>query len=455
MIRLKSSGFRLKRKNTKLLLHYCNTSILLAILIFILSPIARARVYIDITSPNPRPILIGLQVYTEDSDQLLFSPQIKTLPSYAQQILTIIKDDLTYTGLFSTIEERLFLEPPSSPFKSENWKPLGADAVVKIKLQLSQNTVKALSVIYDVNEGLQIFKKEYSGDIAFIRTLAHVLARDIYKRFTDRDPPFEAKILYVGQIDGKRSLFIIDWDGARQRRLGISAETLLSPRWNDEYRLLAYTLRDGRRWSLKTLDFNTMTQKTVLESQTLTIAGDFIDRKNLLVTYTDADNQDIYILDTETSRLKKIIGGFGIEIDPVISPDKTKFLFVSDRSGSPQIYIAELSGYNIKRLTFQGNYNTSPRWSPAGDAFVYVGSVNGRNQIFLQKFDPAKAEIAGEPEQLTSRGDNEEPSFSPDGRYITFSSNRDGLWRIYIMRIDGSGQKVLTEGYGFSPVWIK
>ncbi len=455
MIRLKASGFRLKRKNTKLLLLYCNTSILLAILIFILPPIARARLYIDITSPNPRPVLIGLQVYTEDSDQLLFSPQIKTLPSYAQQILTIIKDDLTYTGLFSAIDEKLFLEPPSNPFKPENWKPLGADAVVKIKLQLSQNTVKALSVIYDVNEGLQIFKKEYSGDLAFIRTLAHVLARDIYKRFTDRDPPFESKILYVGEFDGKKTLFIIDWDGARQRRLGISGETVLAPRWFEEQRLLAYTVRDGRRWSLKILDFNTMTQKTVLELQSLTIAGDFIDRKNLLVTYTDADNQDIYILNTETMRLKKIIGGFGIEIDPVISPDKTKFLFVSDRSGSPQIYIAELSGYNIKRLTFKGNYNTSPRWSPAGDAFVYVGSVNGRNQIFLQKFDPAKAEIIGEPEQLTSKGDNEEPSFSPDGRYITFSSNRDGLWRIYIMRIDGSAQRALTESYGFSPVWIK
>jgi len=431
----------------------------------LLSPPALARLYIDITSPNPKPLLLGLQVYTEDSGQrtaTVTSPTNPSLPSYAREIITVIKDDLTYTGLFSTIDEKLFLEPPSNPFKPENWKPLGADAVVKIKLQLSgvsnslsQNTVKALSVIYDVNGGLQIFKKEYSGDLAFIRTLAHVLARDIYKRFTDRDPPFEAKILYVGQIDGKKSLFIIDWDGARQRRLGISSETVLSPRWFEEQRLLAYTVRDGRRWILKTLDFNTMTQKTVLESQSLTIAGDFIDRKNLLVTYTEADNQDIYILDTETSRLKKVIGGFGIEIDPVISPDKTKFLFVSDRSGSPQIYIAELSGYNIKRLTFQGNYNTSPRWSPAGDAFVYVGSVNGRNQIFLQRFDPAKAEIIGEPEQLTSRGDNEEPSFSPDGRYITFSSNRDGLWRIYIMRIDGSGQKALTEGYGFSPVWIK
>lgn len=400
--------------------------------------LVHGRVFIDLNEPSVRPLFLGIQLHAPE-------PEAKR---YSKELLTVIADDLTYTGLFSIIDERLFLEPSHAFFKPENWRPLGADAVVKIKISLSQNTIKALSSIYDVNEGLQIFKKEYSGDINLLRTLAHVLARDIYKKFTDREPPFEAKLLYIGQLDGKKSLFIMDWDGARLRRLGIRAETIISPRWSEEDRLLAYTTREGLKWAIKVVDFNTMTQKTLFEQKSLTIAGDFIDRKNLLITYTDMDNQDIYILDTETSKIKRLIGAYGIEIDPVVSSDKKRLLFVSDRSGSPQVYMAELSGYNIKRLTYRGSYNTSPRWSPAGDSFVYVGTVNGKNQIFLQRF-------YSEPLQLTHEGNNEEPSFSPDGRFIAFSSDRDGLWKIYIMRLDGSGQKALTKGYGFSPIWIK
>lgn len=397
------------------------------------------RLFIDINEPVPKPLLLGIQVYGED-------PEAKR---EARELFKVITDDLTYTGFFAVIDEKLFLESPQAFFKPENWRPLGADAVAKINLRVTESTMRALLTIYDVNEGIQIFKKEYSGEPGLLRSLGHVVARDIYKRFTDSEPPFEAKILYTGMIDGKKSLFIMDWDGARLRRLGISAETIISPRWSEEHRLLAYTQRDGRKWSIKVIDFNTMTQKTVFESPGLILAGDFIDKKTLLVTMTELDNQDIFLLDLETLKPKKLIAGYGIDIDPAISPKRDKILFVSDRSGSPQVYMADISGYNIKRLTYRGNYNTSARWSPSGDSFVYVGTVNGKNQIFLQRLG------YDDPIQLTDRGNNEEPAFSPDGRFIAFCSDRDGIWKIYIMRLDGSGQRLLSTGYGFSPIWIR
>lgn len=409
------------------------------IIIISLKETAYGRLFIDINEPLTRPLSLGIQVQGEDSE----------VKKYTKELLAVISGDLTYTGLFSTIDDKLFLELPQTPFKPENWRPLGADAVAKIRLSFSDNTLKAVLSLYDVHEGLQIMKKEYSGEGVLLRTLGHAIARDIYRRFTDRDPPFEAKILYVGLVDGKKSLFIMDWDGARPRRLGISAESIISPRWFEEARLLAYTVREGRKWQIRIIDFNSMMQKRVFDSSSLVLAGDFLDRRTLLITHTELDNQDIFMLDLETLKIKKLITGYGIDIEPATSPGKDKILFVSDRSGSPQIYLADVSGYNIKRLTYRGNYNTSARWSPTGDSFVYVSAVNGKNQIFLQRFD------GGEPLQLTDRGNNEEPSFSPDGRYIAFSSDRDGQWKIYIMRLDGSEQRPLTTHYGFSPLWIK
>ena len=57
--------------------------------------------------------------------------------------------------------------------------------------------------------------------------------------------------------------------------------------------------------------------------------------------------------------------------------------------------------------------------------------------------------------QLTNRGNNENPVFSPDGFFIAFDSDRDGRNGIYIMRADGRGQKRLTPAYlnATSPEW--
>jgi TolB protein len=105
-------------------------------------------------------------------------------------------------------------------------------------------------------------------------------------------------------------------------------------------------------------------------------------------------------------------------------------------------------GSEVKRVSFEGSYNTSPSWSPKGDKIVFSGR-RGANQVFT--VNPDGTELI----QLTSEGNNEEPSFSPDGRYITFSSDRDGVKGIYIMRANGEAQKRITprnlRAYG--PRW--
>jgi len=139
----------------------------------------------------------------------------------------------------------------------------------------------------------------------------------------------------------------------------------------------------------------------------------------------------------------------GIEVSPSVSPDGKKVAFVSDHGGSPQVYIMNINGSDVRRVTFTGNYNTSPVWSPRGDRIAYSGRIYGKNQIFIVSPDGA------DPLQLTERGNNEEPSFSPDGRFITFTSDRDGRKGVYVMRANGEAQKRITakDMRAFGPRW--
>jgi TolB protein len=78
-----------------------------------------------------------------------------------------------------------------------------------------------------------------------------------------------------------------------------------------------------------------------------------------------------------------------------------------------------------------------------------VGRKNGKNQIFVVNSDGKDLR------QLTFEGNNEGPSFSPDGFFIAFDSDRVGSRGIYMMRINGEGQKRITPKYlkAMSPKW--
>ncbi len=162
------------------------------------------------------------------------------------------------------------------------------------------------------------------------------------------------------------------------------------------------------------------------------------------------DNFDIYLKMIGSSEVRRLTTDPAPDFVPSWSPDGGRLTFVSNRSGTPQVYVLELADGKARRLTYSGGYNTSPSWSPAGDKIAYTGRVNGRFQIFTIGVQ------GGDPQQLTvNSGDSEDPSWSPDGRFIAFTSNRSGRYQLYVMQASGENQQRLTGSGGddTNPSW--
>ena len=123
---------------------------------------------------------------------------------------------------------------------------------------------------------------------------------------------------------------------------------------------------------------------------------------------------------------------------------------MSDRHGSPQIYILTLASGGIRRLTFKGAYNQSPDWSPTGELIVFTGRANGVLNIFTIRPDGRAHRMITD-----NRHNDEDPSWAPDGRFVAFASDRAGSRRIYTMRKDGQSQRRLTGSLGddTDPSW--
>ena len=172
---------------------------------------------------------------------------------------------------------------------------------------------------------------------------------------------------------------------------------------------------------------------------------------------------------------------------PAWSPDGRRLAFVSRRSGDEEIYVARADGTGITRLTTLPGPDLSPAWSPDGrrlawsrNAEIWTMSAAGagkrrlvaRAKPWHEHYSPAwhgeaivysstrasafNTELYLVPAtRLTFTkgadgvlGDDSMPDFSPDGRRIVFTSNRDQQAEIYVMNADGGNQKRLTRRPG-------
>jgi len=392
-----------------------------------------SKIYIDITSPAFQQLPIAIQEFQGP---------------LGKDISDIIEGDLEFTGFFLPVNRVAFVEYPDQKFNPKNWTPLGVEAVVKGTVKEDTELTVKIS-LFDVFEGREVFRKEYKATRDLMRPLSHAIADDIYFKLTGEKGMFRSRIAFVSKDQERMGIYIMDWDGKRNTKMGLSGNIVLPPRWSKDGMKLIYSAERNRQWGIYLLDFLNMSEQKVYSSKGTNIAGNFFpDGNNFCFSSSKDGTPDLYIKNIKNDQISKISSSYGINVSPAVSPNGHYIAFVSDRGGSPQIYIMNRDGSNIRRLTFEGSYNTSPSWSPKGDRIVFVGQ-RGRNQIFTIR--PDRTELT----QLTVSGNNEDPSFSPDGRYITFSSDRDGMKGIYIMRANGEFQRRITSKrqMAFGPNW--
>jgi len=126
---------------------------------------------------------------------------------------------------------------------------------------------------------------------------------------------------------------------------------------------------------------------------------------------------------------------------PAWSPDGTKLAFSSTR-GDPanaDIYIINVDGTDLQRLTVDPGDDISPAWSPDGSRIAFASNRDGDYDIYVMNLEGTVVA------QLTRGSAREEwPAWSPDGSRIAFASNWEGIMHVVVTNEDGSNGKKLT-----------
>ena len=165
----------------------------------------------------------------------------------------------------------------------------------------------------------------------------------------------------------------------------------------------------------------------------------------------------IYTVMPDGSGLTQLTSGQHHNREPSWSPDFRKIVFTSNRHGGKMnVYSMNAKGQNIKRLTNVDLDEYSAVISPDGTKIVYVRTwLNGKDGVMWMDIDGSNQKTCA------ISGRNREPTWSPDGKKILFTSNMhstyDGAYDrdVYVMDLNCAGLTRLTfdPAYDANPVW--
>lgn len=173
------------------------------------------------------------------------------------------------------------------------------------------------------------------------------------------------------------------------------------------------------------------------------------DGKYLAIDKTDEsnDNTDAFIYDLARSTFRRLTFDPGIDSAPVWSPDGGQVAFTSSRGRSFDIYVKPANGSQPERLLVptSGVDSLPLDWSRDGQNLLYLVPPD----LWVYSFADRKPRLF-----LKANASLNNAQFSPDGKWVAYSSNESGRWEVYVTSFpDARGKWQVSTNGGEQPRW--
>jgi TolB protein len=248
--------------------------------------------------------------------------------------------------------------------------------------------------------GRPLWMRAYEGGSA--RSQAHAFANDIVKEIRQSAPIFLTKIAFRQQSGTETEICVSDFDGFNATVITHDHSLVGGPSWVPGHGGLFYT--SWRHGSTEILDHNLST-----------------GARRIVAAYPGAD------------------------LSAEISPDGQRVAMILSKGGSPNLYVSDISGGDLRQLTHTRDEDSSPTWGPGGQICFAHRSGRARLQVINANGGQAhNLRVAG------AYGDITSPDWSPDGKQIAFTSG-SGNFTIWVVPAEGGDAQQLVPGE--DPCW--
>ncbi len=327
------------------------------------------------------------------------------------------------------------------------WDQLNADWLVSGELRRSRAGVVFSVVLHDVVRATERragrFLLTDPKDDGF-RMSVHTVS-DAVTRWVTGEPGMAAsRVVFSMRPDPRavhKEIHMVDSDGENLVRLTFAENTVASPAWSLDGARIAYVSWKSGMPRIYIVDAATGEEEALdpgREGQQITPSF-HPNGRSIAFAILDGARSGLFTWDfREKCCLVQLSGGRYLDLQPTYSHDGSRFAFTSSRLGTahPQIYTRRSDGRGESRLLSPHSYGnegyfTDPDWSPARAQVAFSGRIgrrSGRYHILV-----AEPERAGRIVRLTEEGDNQDPSWAPDGRHIVFTGERSYGYGIFVV----------------------
>jgi TolB protein len=389
--------------------------------------------------------------------------------SLSNELIDILRNDFVfYKHKFNNVD---YSDKGQASYSKPNltkWKESGITYFVASHISSSSGGIEAKLKAWSVLTGKEIFAQTFKIQQNNIRHMGHQIADGIYRAATGKPSIFNSKIVFVSDrgTRGKgtvKELYIMDFDGNRVEKLTHFNSVVLSPSVAPDNSKIMFSVIashkevsrnkvriikniDLKMYDLKNKSFSTISDKPGINSGAIfSASGDLV-----YLTLSFKGNADIYEMQVGSGKMRNVTSHYADDVDPSITQDGSLMTFLSNRAGRAHIYTMDPShpDKGVKRISFVGQFNSAPRFSPDGKDIVFSSWVDSGFDLYR---------IAADGNNLVRLtkdfGSNEEASYSLDGEFIVFTSKRvlsrtKAVQDIYIMNRDGEILGQLTQDFG-------
>jgi len=238
------------------------------------------------------------------------------------------------------------------------------------------------------------------------------LTNNFSRDYSPNWSPDGQKIVFVSLRDGNPEIYSMNSDGKEQVNLTRNLSYDFDPSWSPDSSMIAFT-RNG----------------------------------------------EIFVMNSDGSNVKQLTYNPAYDCDPAWLPDGKTIVFASGRDDPDldckicnfELYLIDLDGENITRLTNRPSYEDLPSVSPDGNRIAFVSTLYSSYDIFTistNGFDWNRI--------TSSSIDEYDPSWSPDGNYLVYIFGKDGIGSIRIIRSndsDGNSKIIISMLDVAEPTW--
>jgi Tol biopolymer transport system component len=255
-------------------------------------------------------------------------------------------------------------------------------------------------------------------------------------------------LAYTSMQNSNLQIYLINADGSKPTRLTVGGQGGVEPSWSPDGKMLVF--QNNGLWIADTSTgvVSSLPTPTTMENRWRVKPAWSPDGEWIAFNNENGTLGDIYLIRPDGTDLRRLTYTNDISRDGNLawSPDNKEIAFSADRDGNIDIYVLNVAdtlnstdGGNQRHLTLSTNVsgmkNLVSSWSPDGVRIALSSNRDGNSEIYVMNLNGNNVV------RLTNNlASDKEPAWSPDGNRIAFSTDRNGNFDIYVMSVEGALQ---------------